>query len=296
MLSDELLSAVDRLEIVARRAVDDELAGQYASVFKGRGIDFTDVRRYRPGDDIRVIDWNVSARMNELHVKQYVEERQLTVFLLVDASSSQEFATRRAARSREGGTKRDAAAELGALVAFSAIDPGDRVGLLTFTDDIESVVPPASGRKHVLRLLSEVEGLEGERRGTDIEGALERVARIADSRAVVFLISDFLDETGGGLEVLRDRHELVPVVLTDPMEFDLPDLGLATFRDPETGERFRVDTADPAVRETYAQRRRAAREDWRRQFNRHDVRPLEVSTEDDHVDALVEYFQGRRAS
>ncbi|MFB6263017.1 MAG: DUF58 domain-containing protein [Bradymonadaceae bacterium] len=293
-LDDELLEAVERLEIVARRAVDDELAGQYQSVFKGRGIDFADVREYEPGDDIRVIDWNVSARMNDLHVKQYVEERQLTVFLLVDASSSQDFASRQASRAREAGTKRDAAAELSALIAFSAISTGDRVGLVTFTDEVETVLPPESGRKHVLQMLSEIEAIDGGRRGTDIDAALERVARVATSRSLIFVVSDFLDEGDDrGVEGLRARHELVPVFLTDPMEFDLPDLGVATFRDPETGERLRVDTSDPAVAAAYERRRRSARDRWRERFRRQNIRPLEVSTADDHVEALVDYFRVR---
>ncbi len=320
MLSDELLEAVRHLEIVAKEAVDETLAGQYESVFKGRGLDFTGVREYQPGDDIRVIDWNVSARMNELHVKQYVEERELTVFLLVDASASQNFATRNHHPRGDGSlsaTKLDTATELAALVAFSAIENNDRVGLMTFTDAIESLMPPDKGRKHVMRVLTEIEdchphsdgarpedGDEARGRETDVSIALERVSHVTDKQAIVFLISDFLDEGyEDALKIVSKRHDLVPVVLADPTERDgeddarnpegLPDMGLVPVRDPETGRVFTVDTSSQRVRDDYRATMREMRQYRDDLFQKYDLDALEIPLEDDHIELLVEYFQRR---
>ena len=287
MLRKELLKAVKHLEIVAKRAVNETLAGEYESVFKGRGMDFTGVREYQPGDDIRVIDWNVSARMNELFVKQYVEERELTVFLAVDVSGSQTFGT-------QNRRKQETAAELAALLAFSAIENNDRVGLMMFTDEVESVLPPQKGRKHVLRVISEILDFEPERRGTDIPGALEHLARITDERAVVFLLSDFLDaDFERSLHIGHQHHEDVPVVPSDPLEREPPKIGRVFYKDPETGEVVEVDTLSERVRREYRDARKEQRDARDEIFRKHAIDALEISTDENHIEPLIEYFKHR---
>ena len=286
-LPTEILEAVRRLEIAARRAVDEQLAGRYDSVFKGRGMDFEDVRAYQPGDDIRVIDWNVSARMNELHVKQFTEERELTVFLVVDASASQSFGT----RNRR---KRKTAAQLAALIAFAAVKNGDRVGLIVFTDDVETCIPPRKGRKHVLRIIREVLAPDVEHRGTDLPNALEYLVRISDKRSLAFVISDFLDDDyEQAIKIADRRHELIPLVIQDPMEKRLPDMGIVHFRDPETDDIVPVDTSSNAVRQAYAARMDRIRRDRERIFNKLDIDSLEIDTGKDHIEPVVRYFRRR---
>ena len=287
MLRKELIKAVKYLELVARRAVNDELAGQYQSVFKGRGMDFTDVREYQPGDDIRVIDWNVSARTNELHVKQFVEERELTVLLLVDASGSQMFGTfnRR---------KQETAAELAALIAFSAIENNDRVGLMTFTDDIETSIPPQKGRKHVLRVITEILDFTPEHRGTDLPGALEYLSHITSKRALTFVISDFQDtDFETTLTIANRRHEIIPVVLEDPMERELPNMGLVPFEDPETGEIVTVDTSSKRVRNAFQKRAANRREELENIFKKRNIEYIDIRNEESHIEPLVSYFRNR---
>ncbi len=287
MLPKELLKAVRRLEIVARRAVNDQLAGQYHSVFKGRGMDFSDVREYQPGDDVRVIDWKVSARMDDLFVKQFVEERELTVILLVDASGSQTFGS----RSRR---KQETAAELAALLAFSAIKNNDRVGLLTFTDDVEKFVPPKKGRKHVLRVISEILSVDPKSRGTNIESALQHLSRIVRKRAVVFLISDFMDDGyEKALSIASKRHEIIPCVLSDPMEETLPNMGLVTFEDPETGRMLTVDTTSARVRDGYDRAMRRKRKEREKMFRRMRIEPISLRTGERYIEPLLKYFKHR---
>jgi uncharacterized protein (DUF58 family) len=287
MLPKEIASAVKRLEIIARRAVNDQLAGQYQSVFKGRGMDFVDVREYQPGDDIRVIDWNVSARMDSLFVKQFVEERELTVFLLVDASGSQLFGT-------QNQRKREAAAELAALIAFSAIKNNDRVGLITFTDEVETFIPPKKGRKHVLRVITQILGQEVEARGTDLDVALEHLSRITRKKAVVFLISDFLDAGfEKALDIANRRHELIPVVVTDPLEEKVPNVGLVHLEDPETGRTVTVDTTSKRVRNAFERAAAAQRERREQIFRRLKIDFVNVRTDEDHIAPLIKYFRSR---
>ncbi|MEM1347953.1 MAG: DUF58 domain-containing protein [Myxococcota bacterium] len=287
MLPRDLIKHVKRLEIIAKRAVHDQLAGQYQSVFKGRGMDFVDVRPYQPGDDIRVIDWNVSARTDELHIKQFVEERELTVFLLVDASGSQLFGT-------QNQRKQEAAAELGALLAFSAISNNDRVGLMTFTDRVETFIPPKKGRKHVLRVITEILDQSPDGRGTDIHTALEYLARIQRKKAVVFLLSDFLDDSfERALHIATKRHELVPVVITDPMEEQLPNLGLVRIEDPESGEVFTVDTTSRKIRRAFEEAARGKREAREKLFRRLKIDFVNVRTDADHIAPLIKYFRLR---
>src|SRR5882724_2077882 len=238
MLTREQLKAVRKIQIRTSHLVSELFAGQYQSVFKGRGMEFAEVRLYQPGDEIRTIDWNVTARTGVPHVKRYAEERELTVMLLVDASASTRFGSVRQLKST-------LAAELGAVLAFSAITNNDNVGLVIFTDRIELALAPRKGTRHVLRVIREVLSLRPAGRGTDIPAALEHLARVTKRRCVVFLISDFL--TPGWRRTLRvaaRRHDVVAVVLEDPREAELPAVGLVELEAAETGERYIVDTRD----------------------------------------------------
>lgn len=289
----ELVRRVRRIELATRRAVESTLSGQYHSVFRGRGMAFDEVRAYAPGDEVRAIDWKVSARMGELYVKRFTEERELTVVLLCDLSGSADFGSRER-------TKAEVAAELAALLAFSAVANGDRVGLVLFTDRVERFVPPRKGRKHALRLVSEILQLEPAGRGTDLAGALEYVHRVVRRRAVVFLLSDFRQEGepelpfAHALRIAARRHDLVPVELYDRLEEELPPLGLALVEDPETGEAFHADLADPRVRAAYAERVRAARARLHRLFAGLELEPVEVRADAaDHVQPLLAFFAAR---
>ncbi len=289
MLTRELIKKIRKIEITTNRTVDDVLAGQYHSVFKGRGMAFDEVRPYQPGDDIRVIDWNVTARMNDLYVKQFIEERELTVMLLVDASGSQSFGTRKRLKS-------ELAAEITGLLAFSAIKNNDRVGLVIFTDRVERFVPPKKGAKHVLRVIGEVLGFEPAHRGTDIAAALEFLSRVTRRQSVTFLLSDFM--TSGyesALKIAHKRHDLVPLVLRDPMERELPDVGLAAFEDAETGEMMLFDTSSFRARRSYAERIERTWEEQRRLFKRLKIDSVELLTEQDYVRPLVLFFKRRAA-
>ena len=287
MLPKELFRAVKHLELIARRAVNDQLAGQYQSVFKGRGMDFVDVREYQPGDDIRVIDWNVSARTDIMHIKQFTEERELTVFLLVDASGSQLFGT-------QNKRKQECAAELAALVAFMAITNNDRVGLVTFTDRVEQFIPPKKGRKHVLRVIAEILEQSTTGRGTDLSVALEFLAKITRKKAVVFLISDFQDDAfQKALNIANRRHELVPVLLVDPMEENLPNMGIIEVENPETGQLLSIDTTSARVRQAFAERALAARQARQKMFQRLKLDHVLIRTDQDHIKPLVKYFRQR---
>src|SRR6478609_3189612 len=238
--SAELFKRAKKIEIASRRLVDEQLAGQYHSVFKGRGLVFSDVRPYYVGDDVRAIDWNITARMNAPHVKQFVEERDRTVNLVIDMSASGYFGTR-------GASKRELAAELAAVVAFSAIKNNDRVGLYIVTDKVERYVPPKKGRRHVLRVIGEILTFEPTSRKTDLAAGLDFLGKVAKRRSVVFLVSDFLGaapaEWERAMQITRQRHELVPVVVADPMEQALPDVGLMMLEDLETGDIIEVDTS-----------------------------------------------------
>jgi uncharacterized protein (DUF58 family) len=286
VLPGELFKKAKRIEIATRRQVDERLAGPYHSVFKGRGLVFSDVRQYQPGDDVRAIDWNITARLGQAHVKQFIEERDRTVNLVVDMSASGHFATR-------GASKRQVAAELAAMVAFSAIKNNDRVGCLFVTDHVERYVPPKKGRRHVLRVIGEILAFEARSRGTDLAAGLDYLGKIARRRSVVFLVSDFLSPGWERpLRIAARRHDLVPVVLTDPMEEALPSVGVMSFEDVESGEVIELDTsggaADDYRREVAAQR--AARDAAMRRVN---VDLVEVRTDEPYIDALVAFFRAR---
>ena len=238
MLPKEVLQKVRRIEIRTRRMVTDVLAGEYHSVFKGRGMEFSEVREYQLGDDVRTIDWNVTSRTGVLHVKKFVEERELTVLLMVDASGSADFGT----QSR---FKREIVAEMGALLAFSAIKNNDRVGAIVFTDEVEMYIPPRKGRHHVLRVIRDLLYFQPKGRRTRLSRAAEFLNRITRKRAVVFLLSDFMDTNfEKPLRVAARKHDLIAVYVSDPREGELPPIGLLELQDAETGEPLLVDTLD----------------------------------------------------
>ena len=287
MLSREQLRAVRKIQIRTSHLVSDLFAGQYQSVFKGRGMEVAEVRLDQPGDDVRTIDWNVTARSGTPHVKRFAEERELTVMLVVDASASTLFGSRRQ-------TKQALAAELGALLAFSAITNNDKVGLVMFTDRIELAVRPRKGTRHVLRVIREILSHRPAGRGTDIAGALEHLGHVTKRRCVVFLVSDFL--TPGWKQALRvasRRHDVVAVVLEDPREAALPAVGLVELEEAETGARYVVDTGDWRVREAFARQAGLARAERDRELRASDVDAVVVGTDRSYTDALLRFFRMR---
>ncbi len=287
-LSRELLAEIRRIEIVTRRLVNQQMAGQYHSVFKGRGMSFDEVRAYAPGDDPRAIDWNVTARTGEPHVKTFVEERELTVLIAVDMSGSMAFGT-------VGDEKRRVAARLAAMMAFSAIKNGDRVGLVAFTDTVERYVPPKKGRKHVLRIIDEILAFDPIGAGTDLRAALEFIGRVNKRKAVVFLISDFLDDGySRPLHVTARRHDLIPMTVVDPAEEALPDLGLLVIEDLESGGFEVIDSGAASVRAGYAQVQADRQTQRDSDLKRYGVAPIAVRTDaKDYAAPLVNYFRIR---
>ncbi len=287
MLPKDLIKRIRKLEITTRKVVSDLLAGQYHSVFKGRGMAVSEVRQYQPGDEIRIIDWNVTARMNDAFVKVFTEERELTVMLVVDVSASQEFGT----RSR---TKAEICAEIAAQIAFSAIANNDRVGLILFSDAVEKVIPPKKGRKHVLRVISDILSHRPASRGTDLNVGLNYVSRFAKRKAVTFLISDFLSRNfDTSLRIVSRKHDLVPVMISDPLEDAFPKLGLVELEDPETGQRVLVDTSDRGVRSHYENAMNNRRDELRKLFKRLELEHVELHAGEEYVIALARFFRAR---
>ncbi|MEB2313358.1 MAG: DUF58 domain-containing protein [Sorangiineae bacterium] len=287
MIPKELLKALRKIEITTNRLATEQLSGDYTSVFKGRGLAFREVRQYLPGDDIRTIDWNVSARMNETYVKVFVEEREMTMMLVVDVSASERFGTRTASKSR-------LAAEVSALCAFSAIKHNDRVGLILATDQIEKIVPPKKGQKHVMRVVREILGATPERTGTDLEVALETLYNVARRRSVAFVLSDFFASGyERALALAAARHDVIPIVLTDPRDEALPDVGLSTFEDLETGESVVVDTSSPRVRSWYARQMRQLRQEQVHLFRKLGLDHATIRTDRPYIKPLRDLFARR---
>ena len=288
MISRELVKKLKKIEIYTSRLANDQLAGSYHSVFKGRGMAFSEVRQYQPGDDVRFIDWNVSARMNDTYVKVFTEEREMTVMLLVDLSASGRFGS-------TDKPKIETVAEVAALLAFSAIKNNDRVGLILFTDQVERFVPPKRGRSHVMRVVTEILNANPKSEGTDLRVALDLLGGIGKRRTVAFMISDFIaDGYEKPLRVVSAKHDLIPIQVVDPREDELPDVGLALVEDLESGELVEVDTSNLSVRAEYAreaQRIRAAREHL---FRRLQLDHVTVSTDRDFVKPLTELFRLRQ--
>jgi len=267
--------------------VNDVFSGEYHSVFKGRGMEFSEVREYQVGDDIRNIDWNVSARNQRPYVKVFEEERELTVMLLVDASASESFGSSKS-------LKIEIAAELGALLSFAAIKNNDKVGLIMFTDQIEKYVPPRKGRTHILRLIREILAFEPESTGTDISAATEYFLNVQRRHSVAFMISDFWDEGyEQPLRVAGKKHDLVGLWLIDPKEVALPDVGLLHVRDPETGEELVVDTHDKKLRRQYQQIMEDRQETLRKMFQRMNMDHVQIWTDRSYIDPLMKFFKMR---
>jgi uncharacterized protein (DUF58 family) len=287
MIPQEVMRQIRRIQIRTSRVVNDILAGQYESVFKGQGMEFKEVREYVPGDDIRMIDWNVTARTQVPHVKVLAEERELTVMFLVDASGSGRFGS-------VGRFKNELAAELCAVLAFSAIQNNDKVGLIIFTDEVELYVPPSKGRKHVLRVIREVLFYEPKGRGTNIPGALHYMNQIIKRRAVAFLISDFMaNDYEPALRIANRRHDVVGIVVTDPREETLPNVGLVSVRDAETGREALVDTSNPRLRQRY-EKEAFQRARYRDQvFQRNRVDTIRVRTDRPYIDEIHRFFRMR---
>ncbi len=332
MIPKELLAALRTIEIVTARLANQELSGNYHSSFKGQGLAFREVRPYMPGDDVRTIDWNVSAKMNEPFVKVFTEEREMTVMLAVDMSSSMLWGTRKAPKARM-------ASEVAALLAFSAIRNGDRVGLILGTDHIERIVPPKKGEKHVMRVVREILGFQGPAVGavappkrpsgragarsatpplrgaitrarptgpqktplgpaTDMAGLVETLTRVSKRRSVAFVVSDFFaDGYEKKLALAAAKHDVIPVVLTDPRDSELPNVGLVVFEDLESGEDVLVDTADPRVRMYFAKQMHDLREARRSLFFKLGIDAVEIDTKGSYVQPLRDLFarRGRRA-
>lgn len=283
----DLLRRVRRIRLRTRHVVSAALAGQYHSAFKGRGMEFEEVRPYQIGDDVRSIDWNVSARLGEPHIKLFREERELTVMLAVDVSGSLSFGTTTQ-------FKRDVVAELVATLAFSASFNNDKVGLLAFTDRVEKYVPPRKGTKHVMRIVRELLALRPEGRGTAIGPAIRELDRVLRQRSVVFVASDFVDDDWERpLRAARQRHDIVPMVVQDRRERELPRMGLVEFTDAETGVRRLIDTAPRRVRRRFMEAA-AARDERRREvLRRMKIDPIEIDTGEDFIEPLTAYFHRR---
>lgn len=311
MIPREILKKIRQIEIRTNRIVTETLAGQYHSVFKGQGMNFDEVREYQPGDDVRAIDWNVTARMNHPFIKKFVEERELTVMLLVDVSGSGRFGSRER-------SKRELAAEIASVLAFSAIRNNDKVGLILFTDAVEKFVPPRKGRKHVLRVIREVLFFEPRRRGTDLNAALQFLMRVTPHRAVAVLLSDFLgspalpqSETDRRprpqkmllesllqaslpqLKQVNRRHDLVAVQITDRFEQELPALGRLVLKDAETGELIELDTGDARRRSIFAQRQARLQAETARLFRAAGIDAIQLRTDQPYAGELAKFFEAR---
>jgi uncharacterized protein (DUF58 family) len=287
MITEELIKKIRILQITTRKVINDVLAGEYGSVFKGRGMDFDEVREYMPGDDIRTIDWNVTARTGHPYVKRFVEERELTVIFLVDLSASGAFGSVRK-------LKNEVAAEFCALLAFSAVKNNDKVGLIVFTDQVEMFIPPKKGTTHVLRVIRELLNFKPRQTKTDIVGALDYLGKVTTKRAVVFLVSDFQAEGFEKLmRVIAKRHDLIAVTIGDPREVRLPNIGLIELEDAETGEVVLVDSGSAAVRKRYERLGRDQADHFRGLFASMDVDQIEVMTDRDYVPRLVQFFRMR---
>jgi uncharacterized protein (DUF58 family) len=285
----EILKKIQRIEIFTNRLVNTVFAGEYESVFKGQGITFDEVREYQVGDEIRTIDWNVTARMGQAYIKKYVEERELVMMLVVDMSASISFGS-------IAETKAEIAAEIAALLAFSAIKNNDKVGLICFTDTVEHFVPPRKGKRHVLRVVRDILHFQPKQSGTNIETALSFVDRVLKPHSVVFLISDFKD-TGyeKQLRLSSKRHSLIAITLQDRREVELPDVGLIELEDAESGETVVVDTRSEEARHLYTELNQRADAERRQVFRANQVDSIHIRTDEPYVKPLIQFFRQRTA-
>lgn len=287
MIPKDIIRKVRRIQITTSRKVTDVFAGQYKSVFKGVGMEFDEVREYNPGDEIRSIDWNVTARMGHPYIKKFIEERELTIMILLDVSMSCRFGT----ASR---IKSELAAELCSVIAFSAIKNNDKVGMITFTDRIERFIPPRKGVRHVLRVVREAIYNEPEGKGTDINNALEHLDRVMSRRAITFIVSDFFSpDYRKNLAITNKWHDVIAVNVSDPAELSLPDAGIIKLHDAETGEPYVLDTSDARSREAYRKRAAEMVEKRKETFRAAKVDSIEITTDKSYVDPLVRFFKMR---
>ena len=287
MIPEEILEKVRLIEIRSRNVVNDLFAGEYHSAFKGRGMEFAEVREYLRGDDVRTIDWNVTARTGSPYVKVFDEEREQTVMLLVDASASGAFGSVQQMKGEVG-------VEISALLAFAAIKNNDRVGLLIFTDEVEVFIPPKKGRKHVLRVIRELLYFQPQGKRTSVTSALDYLDRVLHRRSVVFLISDFIDEDyERPLQLMRRRHDMVAVSIFDPRERVLPDVGFINLQDAETGEQLLVDSSRREVRAYFAQQQEREDQQRRALFRRNGIDEVSIDITKSYVDPLVRLFHER---
>ncbi len=283
----EILKKIRHLELKTRGLVDAAFAGQYRSVFKGRGMNFEEVREYAHGDEVRSIDWNVTARLGEAYVKKFTEERELTVMLLVDVSASGSFGSVNL-------SKRELAAEVASLLAFSAIRNSDKVGLLLFSDHVELFIPPRKGRSHILRLIREILYFDPKGRGTDPASALTYLNKVVTRRSVVFLISDFqTPDMSRELSVTARRHDLIAMPIVDPCEEMLPDVGLIMLEDAETGEQIEINTSDRSIRADYMAAADERRSELIRLLRRNRIDSIALKTNEDYLPALKSFFRLR---
>jgi uncharacterized protein (DUF58 family) len=283
------MKKIRRIEIRTRKLVNDSFAGDYHSIFKGRGMEFDEVRPYQIGDEIRNIDWNVTARTGEPYIKRYVEERELTVMLVVDASASENFGSVER-------FKREIAAELTAVLSFAATTNNDKVGLLIFTDKVELFIPPRKGRKHVLRLIRELLAFEPQSEGTDIKMALDKVNQILKRRSIIFLVSDFMADPESyrrQLSVTNRRHDLIAVDLNDPLDSEIADVGLLAVEDPESGVIEWIDTGNKNWQEAFQKRMKALETEKTRVFRQASVDRIDIQTDEEYTVALTRFFQDR---
>ncbi|MCE9588858.1 MAG: DUF58 domain-containing protein [Verrucomicrobia bacterium] len=286
----EILRKIRRLELRTRRLVESSFAGQYQSVFKGRGMNFEEVRPYSPGDEIRAIDWNVTARTGEPYIKKFTEEREMTVMIILDVSASGNFGSVQE-------SKRELAAEVAAILAFSAIHNNDKVGLLLFSDRVELFIPPKKGRHHILRLIREMLYFQPKGRGTDLAGALEYMNKLITRRAVVFVISDFFTgDFSRPLTVSAKRHDMVALPIVDPAEEELPDVGVILLEDPETGEQIEVNTSRSAITRNYAELSALRTKELTSMFGSRGIDMVSLRTDKDYLPVLRNFFdrRGRR--
>ena len=293
-ITKNILKKVRQIEIHTNRLVNDSLAGSYHSVFKGRGMNFDEVREYTPGDDIRTIDWNVTARTGVPHIKKFTEERELTIMLLIDISNSGTFGS-------GSTTKRELMAELGSVLAFSAVKNNDKVGLVLFTDFVELYIPPKKGRSHILRVIREILFFKPRGKGTDISIPLQFMNTVCKKRAVTFLLSDFLVRDEQQLTALRpklrvsaQRHDLIAVVVNDPHDRELPDLGWLTLQDAETGEQVEIDSSNPEIRQEYKELAAAQLKRICKIIRSSNIDLLDLLTSEPYLQPLLNFFGQRK--
>ncbi len=295
-LTREILKKVRQIEVRTKRLVNDSLAGSYQSVFKGRGMNFDEVREYVPGDDIRSIDWNVTARTGIPHIKKFTEERELTIMLMIDISGSGDFGSAQS-------SKRELMAEIGSVLAFSAVRNNDKVGLVLFTDVVELYIPPKKGRGHILRLIREILYFQGQGRKTDIGAPLDFTNRVIKRKCVAFLLSDFclsgdfdaaLQELRPKLQISNRRHDLISVIVSDPREFELPDVGWLTLEDAESGQQVELNTSDPEIRRQYMALAKERQKTLQRVIRSIGIDLLDLLTDASYLPPLLNFFKARQ--